>query len=269
MNLTASTISRMTRRAALALGIAASALTLTAPASHATTAPPRCTIKAPVTAAGYTAMFARINPTVWGAADTALTVHLPGKAVWLFSDTAYAKPGVRYDTLSGWARFTHSSAIVQTAGCLRVNGAQVLPNEGGLIYWIDSGTPMDASHIRVIGYEMNASTNAATGRFRAAQVGVWPDGAVRFQRWLGYVPAPKPSPLVKNSGLMGNSVSYQGHVIASNILTGPTDEYTYSPQLHPELGLAGGKTLLSLAVGWLTTTPTWQQARPIFREVRL
>lgn len=226
---------------------------------------PACTTAAPSTAAGYKAMFAKIDPAVWGAGDTALTVHLPGRAVWLYSDTA-SGPNPQH-----WTRFVHNTAINQTAGCLHVSnrGAQVLPNDGILYYWIDSAAPIDATHIRVTGYEMDSTTQATTGRFRDAQVVVSTGGDVTFQQWLRYRPAPAPTGLVKDGGYMGNSVSLNGTVICDNILTPPTAQYTYSPQLHRELPLASGKTLLSLAVGWVSGTPTWQDMRPVYREVTL
>lgn len=243
-------------------------------AAAAATAPPRCTIKAPVTAAGYTAMFAHVNPTVWGAADTALTVHLSGRVLWLFSDTPRAKPGGRFDILADWAGMTHSSAIMQTSGCLHVSPGQVLPNDTrqGTYYWIDSARAVSATQVVVNGYELRQGApwwSAHTGRFRAGLVSIDPFGNVRFQRWLGYIKQPPLPPVVKDGGWLGNSVSYHGKVILDHILTPPTAEYTYSPQLHPGVGLASGKNLLSLAVGWAAGTPTWQQARPIFREVTL
>lgn len=283
MSISSPTIARTARRAAATLGVTAALLTACAagcsavtpgqpaasPAAHRPVGT-RCAIPSPVTAAGYTAMFAKLDPTVWGAADTALSVRLPGRAVWLFSDTASAKPGAAYDTFADWGRFVHSTAIMQTSGCLHVSnrGAQLLPDAGNNFYWIDSASVIDRATLRVTGYEMDYRTRATTGRFRSALVSISTAGDLYFRRWLGYVAAPSISPLVKDAGLLGNSVSYNGTVICDNILQ-PGPEYTYSPQLHPELGLASGETLLSLAVGWVSGPPTWQQARPIFREVAL
>jgi hypothetical protein len=210
-------------------------------------------------------MFAAVDGNTWGAGDTALTVALPGRSVWLYSDTA-SGPDPQH-----WTRFVHNTAIVQTAGCLRVanSGGQILPNDptSGDYYWIDSASAIDSTHLRLLGYEMDPATQATTGQFRAATVAVTAAGDLMFQGWQGYVPAPAATGLVKDDGLMGNSVSLNGTVIADNLLTPPTAEYTYSPQLHRELRLANGQTLLSLAVGWTSGTPTWQDMRPRYYAV--
>lgn len=232
---------------------------------------PACSKPAPTSAVGYKSLIDSIDPVVWGSGDTGLTVALPGRSVWLFSDTAYAKPGTTYNTPANWAKFDHSSAITQIKGCLHASPWQVMPNDSVLntYYWVDSAQPLNDTQITVIGFEMRNQpdwTTAATGKFRKALVNVNPNGNVSFSKWLGYVDPPA-HPLVKDGGTMGNSVSYYGKVIIDPILAPGSDAYTYSPELHPELKLSSGKTLLSLAVGWSTITPTWQQSRLIFREV--
>lgn len=227
---------------------------------------PKCAVPAPTTADGYRAMFAKVDPGVWGAGDTALSVPMPdGRSVWLYSDTAAGSDPQH------WTRFVHSTAIVQTGGCLRVSraGAQVLPNEAdGRFYWIDSASALDASHLRVLGYELSPA-GAWTGKFRAAAVALSAAGDLTFTGWLGYVPPPTPSLLVKDFGIMGNTVSYNGAVICDPVLPAPSDQYTYSPQLHREARMASGRVLMSLAVGWVSGTPSWADLRPIYREVTL
>lgn len=235
-----------------------------------------CPTPAPTTADGYTAMFGKLDPTAWGAGDTALTVPMGGRSVWIYSDTAYAKPGAPYDVLSGWARMTHSSAVVQTGGCLHVSaaGAQVLPNDpsGLYYYWIDSATALSSTQLRVVGYEMAPGAQVGTGRFRAAVVNLSAAGDLTFDHWIGFVAQPALPPLTKDGGYLGNSVSMTatGQVVIPAVFPAWTLQYSYSPQTHRELRLASGKTLVSIAVGWSGDAPhAWTECRPIYREVTL
>lgn len=207
--------------ATLALaGLAAAVLTACGHGQHATSpatttpttspvAAKPCNRPAPTTAAGYAAMFAHTPLAQWGGGDTAITVTLGHRHVWLFSDTLST------------GRFVHSTAITQDGGCLHVShaGAQLLPNGAASWYWIQTARAAGASTIRVKAVQVHATGTGpwdfTTGRARYAIVTVNQAGDVTFSRWLpGTHPATPPIGTLRRTG--PGRVSY-GQVIHRDI----------------------------------------------------
>jgi hypothetical protein len=217
-------------------------------------------------------MFAGLPTSQWGAADTGLSVRVGGTNVWLWGDTISG--------VTSWSpyvgRFVHSSAITQTAGCAHVShaGAQVLPNEaGGDWYWIESATAVDTAHLRITAQRVHrtgpgAWDFAVVGERTATASLV--NGDVTFQSWTSvYVP---PQHIVRKDGPYppwSSTVSEisNGKVLATG-LPHTTEHFSYSPFVHPEIHLASGKTLLSVATN---STPLVSYAgyRPLWFEVTL
>jgi hypothetical protein len=133
-------------------------------------------------------MFARTPIDQWGGADTAITVTVGARRVWLFSDTLST------------GRLVHSTAITQTGGCLHVShrGAQLLPDFTNGWYWITAARPYGTSSLRIKAETVRRTGNGpwdfATGRSRYAIAAVNRAGDVTFSRWLpGTVASDKPS----------------------------------------------------------------------------
>lgn len=86
---------------------------------------------APTTAAGFTALWATIDPDQWGGADVSLSAPLTdGRVVWLYGDTLSRRHGM-----------VHSTGITQHGGSLHVSraGTQLLPDDpDGTVYWIEA-----------------------------------------------------------------------------------------------------------------------------------
>jgi hypothetical protein len=171
--------------AAVATSVAPAARTAAHPAVVAA-APARCTRPAPTTAAGYTAALAAVPTSQWGGADLSVSVPMPdGRIVWLYGDTLSGP------TVDRFARFVHSTAIVQDRGCFHVSaaGAQVLPNDSAKrISWPSSGIALDGSHLLVASGQMQLTGACAfcfshTG-IRGAILTLSPAGDVTFSSWL-------------------------------------------------------------------------------------
>lgn len=202
---------------------------------------PSCSSPAPRTAGGYTAMFARLDPAQWGGGDVAITAPLGDRTVWLFGDTLST------------GRFVHSTAIVQRGGCLHVShgGAQLLPDQHvaarptvadpSTVYWIEEARALGpdalavtARAVDIVGTGPWAFHDA--GFESTALVSVDEVGDVTFRRWLAVTRSPAPRP---------------GPVIDCEAPAPPKPHHLcYGPQRHPELRLAGGRTLVTVSQNW-------------------
>jgi hypothetical protein len=216
----------------------------------------RCAAAAPSTPAGYAAMFSHIPADEWAGGDGGITVPFGPRSIWLFSDTFSARPH----------GFAHSTAIVQTGGCMHVShaGGQILPDDADTraqvsghaavihhIYWIESGHVIDGTHIAITARAMKlvphwdgkrrelvyGEWDFADGGFdRTALVSVSASGDLTFVRWTATVRAPAP-----NAGSMldceAPAPATPGH-------------FCYARHIHPELRLAGGRLLVTTSQGW-------------------
>jgi len=222
--------------------VGASRPTSARPVVHS--APP-CRRSAPTSAAGYAAMFAGVDPARWGAADVALSVPLPdGRVVWLFGDTLSTR------------RFVHSSAIVQTGGCLHVSGggSQLLPDADAThVYWISSARVV-AGGMNVTAREIELTGRGPwdfrdDGHDRVALVRVVGDD-VEFARWLGRheSAAPDPGPMI------AIDPAHRHH-------------FGYGRRPHPEAQLASGDVLVTTCQNWDDGRPhPFSAYRPLFSE---
>ena len=209
---------------------------------------PACAAPAPATAAAYQALWATLPAAQWAAADLSLSVPLAdGRDVWLYGDTF---------TNSG--DFHHSTAIVQTGGCLHVSGAgaQLLPNDpDGGIYWINSARSLASDRIEVNAQAIMISGTGILGftdrgYARTANLTVTPSGDIAFDGWTGTIPGD--SPVGTFEPIPGN--------------TDPT-HFGYARTNHPEAHLADGKTLQTICQGWTDTAlHPFTSLAPIFEE---
>lgn len=186
---------------------------VTHPARHS-----GCHAAAPATAAGYAAMFARTPAAQWAGGDTAITVQVGARHVWLFSDSLST------------GRFVHSAAIVQTGGCLHVShaGQQLLPNTRTGWYWITSATVYGRSGLRIKAESVKQTGQGpwdfATGRSRYALATVNAAGDVTFTRWLPGTPtADKPAGTLVRTGpgrvTYGRAVHHDIRIGSSYLVT--------------------------------------------------
>lgn len=242
---------------AVLVGVAAFELALTGPPALRSVAPApiadraahrspaRCAALAPTSVAGYTAMFAAVDPAAWGAGDVAISVPVGPRSVWLYGDTFAT------------GRFVHSSAITQDAGCLHVSrgGAQLLPNDDAThIYWVTSATSAPAGQVvvraRAIVLTGTGGWDFRDGGFsRDATTTLDAAGDLTFVSWGPRlrVPAPDPGPMY----------SYGPH------------HFGYGRLTHPELALASGAVLVSVSQNWDDgTLHRFADYRPIFSEAR-
>jgi hypothetical protein len=191
-------------------------------------APTRAHVPAPTTVKGYADMWASIDPAEWGGADVSISVPLPdGRAVWLYGDT-----------LSGNNGFVHSTAIVQDGGSLHVSagGKQLLPNDDDHhIYWVEDAKSIGGGQLAVDASPMEIGNKSAWDfhrtrpEARRAIVQVDANGDVHFVKWAGWVKGQPIEPTVT--------------------ILGP-NHYAYGAQAHPEVKLASGKTLYTVAQNW-------------------
>lgn len=206
-----------------------------------------CFKATPTTAQGFANMFASVSTKEWGAADVSISVPLSdGRSVWLYGDTFSE------------GRFVHSTAIVQTKGCLHVSngGAQLLPNDDDRhIYWIESGKQIIAGRlsVRARGVEITDPSNPwgfkDAGFSRDALVTVDYYGNLHFVSWGPKIvsPAPDPGQFVK--------------------LDDNPHHFGYSERAHPEFKLASGKTLWTTCQNWDDgVLHPFADYRPIFSE---
>jgi hypothetical protein len=179
-------------------------------------------------------MFARLPQTEWAAGDDGISIPFGKTSIWLFGDTMSARP----------QGFVHSTAIVQTDGCLHVSraGAQLLPNDDAHhIYWIESARPVDRAHIAVIARAIVLTGTCLwcfhDGGFdRTALMSVSAGGDLTFLRWTAkaHTPPPDPGPLLDCEA---PAPALPGH-------------FCYARSVHSELRLAGGRVLVTTAQGW-------------------
>lgn len=214
---------------------------------------PACGEPAPTTAAGYRSMLDAVPVSEWGAADVSLSVRLSdGRVVWLYGDTLST------------SRFAHSTAIVQTGGCLHVSrgGVQLLPDEKvvahpttrrpTVIYWISAA--------RVAGAGL-----VVTGR-RIAIVGAgpWDFKDTGFERVFTVSVSAGGDLSVVRSKLNRSAVPDPGPLID---IGGPAHHFGYSRHTHPWAKLASGKTLVTTCQNWddgaVHPLPSY---RPIYTE---
>lgn len=205
---------------------------LTAAASStrtATAAPASCSTSWPTTAKGYEALWAKLDPAQWGAADLSVSVPLPdGRVVWLYGDT--------FST----GRFVHSTAIVQSGSCLHVShaGAQLVPNDNARrIYWLQGGRAvaeradgtnlvLTARSVRIL--DPTDPWGFADGGFsREARAHVDDQGDVTFIGWGRKRHTAEPDP--------GPMVVFGAH------------HFGYSIQHHTWAQLEDGRTLTTVA----------------------
>ena len=105
-----------------------------------TTAPRRCPVPAPVTAAGFQALFDAKHDDSWSGGDQAASFPLPdGRVLWLFGDTVLGRqtPTGRY---APGARMVHNSFLLQDRGCLQAvrgpHGSAPIPDAAnGDYFW--------------------------------------------------------------------------------------------------------------------------------------
>jgi hypothetical protein len=210
----------------------------------AVVAPKGCTKPAPTTTTGYAAMFAAVPTSQWGAGDLSISVPLGHRSVWLYGDTFSA------------GRFVHSTAIVQTGGCLHVShaGAQLLPNDDAHhIYWINTATAHGSTlTIQALAITLTGKGVWAfryTGHIRTAQATVSPAGDVTFVRWTAdrKSPMPSPSPVYR--------IDNRPH------------HFGYARHTHPEAHLASGRMLVTICQGYDDgILHPFADSRPIFTE---
>lgn len=222
-----------------------------------------CHAPAPTTAEGYAALFAGINPAEWGAADTALTVKVGNRSVWLFGDTFSSGP-------DGEGRFVHSTAITQNGGCLHVShaGAQLLPDQHAVaipttahpsvIYWIEGGRvsgrnllDIAARAIQIVG---SGPWDFRDGGYtRHAAVGIDAAGDLTFERWTATLAGPAPDP---------------GPMINCDAPAAPRPHhFCYARHTHPELLLADGHPLVTVSQNWDDgTLHPFTDYRPLFSD---
>lgn len=147
--------------------------------------------------------------------------------VWLFGDT--------FST----GRFVHSTAIVQTGGCLHVShrGVQLLPNDSpSRIYWVRSAR-WYAGALRVTA-RLTILTGTGPWDFhdggaqRTFTVTIDRAGDARVVRRgpLERSPAPNPGPMYR--------------------LDGQPHHFGYGRHVHPELRLSGGRVLVTICQNW-------------------
>lgn len=228
----------------------------------AITRPAGCTAPAPSTAAGYARLFARVPTAQWGAADLALTVPVGGRSVWLFGDTFSGGP-------DGTGRFVHSTAIVQHRGCLHVSrqGAQLLPDDRvelrptrahpSRIYWITSGRARTATSLEITARSIVVFGTGAWdfrdgGVSRTALVRLGRSGDLTFHGWIRSERTPPPD---------------AGPLINCDAPKAPRPHhFCYARHEHPELRLAGGRILVTIAQNWDDgTLHRYPDYRPLFR----
>lgn len=242
---------------ALATGLAVDALLVpgASAATHINGGSPRaeqrqtCARPAPSTAAGYADLFGTLDPRVWGAADVSISVPLPdGRELWLYGDTM---SGADPQHLSG---FVHSSAIVQSRGCLHVadGGRQLLPNvDPDHWYWIQGASAhgtavtMTARLIARTGPGPWGFADAGSTATFTAMVDAGGDLHLTGTPTVVAAPAPDPGPMLR--------------------LDGRPHHFGYARVVHPDLPLSGGRVLATTCQNWDGPGASgWADYRPLF-----
>lgn len=237
----------------LAIGLAVDAMLVpgASAATHQSTSSPRpaCTRPAPATAAGYTRLWASLDPRIWGGADVSISVPLgDGRELWLYGDTM---GGTQPQHLTS---FVHSSAIVQSGGCLHVanGGQQLLPNvDPDHWYWIQDAVVRGGSvtiRARLIARTGPGVWGFADAGYTAtftATVSAAGDIRVAGSPRVAAAPAPDPGPMLQ--------------------LDGRPHHFGYARVVHPEITLAAGGVLVTTCQNWDGPGATgWADYRPLF-----
>lgn len=228
---------------------------------------------APDTAAGYAAMMRALPTLQWGAADVAITEQVGPWVVWLWGDTLSGVTS--WDPWVG--RMVHSSATTQRDGHLRVShgGAQLLPDDpDGSYFWIHSARAVDSYHLHI-----SADHVRSTGPgpwdfevigFRTASALV-SGGDVTFDRWTGGPDIPKDNVVTKDGGEYAPwSQTVSEVATGRTLVTGlphAADHFSYAAEIHPELPLASGRTLMTVCHNG--TLRRYADYGPLFFEVAL
>lgn len=192
--------------------------------------PASCAKPAPTSAAGYARLWETLPADQWGAADVSISVPLrDGRVLWLYGDT-----------FSEGGRFVHSSAIVQTGGCLHVSkgGAQVLPNDrADRIYWIhdaharrDGTVAIRARLIKLTGKGVWAFEDG--GAWRTTVVRVTPAGDLVT---------------VRRGQLVKSAAPARGQMYR---LDENPRHFGYARESHSWAKLASGRTLTTTCQNW-------------------
>lgn len=242
---------------ALAAGLAVDAL-LVPGASAATHAgrsalarhdPERCDRPAPTSAAGYAAMFGALDPRVWGAADVSISVPLAdGRELWLYGDTM---SGADPRQLSG---FVHSTAIVQSGGCLHVadGGRQLLPNlDADHWYWIQDAS----AHGMTVTIDARLIARTGSGPWGFADAG-------STATFTAAVDAAGDVHLVGPPAVAASRPPDPGPMLR---LDGRPHHFGYARVDHRDIVLSGGATLVTTCQNWDGPGATgWDDYRPLF-----
>jgi len=200
-----------------------------------------CTAQTPTTARGYTTLWSKLPVTQWGGGDVSISVKIGARTVWLYGDTLST------------GRFEHSTAIVQTAGCLHVShgGAQLLPNSGLSWYWIAAASADGPTDVKILAESVHRTGSGvwsfAVGTSRYALASLNSAGDLTFSHWLtsSATPAKPVGTLLR--------VGY-GHL-------------EYGQVVHHDIRLADGHYLLTICQNWDDgKTHPLQAYAPIFGE---
>lgn len=228
---------RQSSAAPVAHGVAAPVMV----ARPAVATPSACSKPAPASAKAYAALWASLDARQWGAADVSISVRTSHGIAWLYGDTLET------------GRFQHSTAIVQTGGCLHVShaGAQLLPNDDAHhIYWIESarvvpgGLAVTARSIVLVG---KGAWDFRDGGFARTALVTVSGGDLTFQRWT--------AKLVRPALPAGPMYSYGPH------------HFGYARHVHPEIRLADGHRLVTTCQNWDDgVMHPFADYRPIFSE---
>lgn len=221
-------------------------------------------VPAPTTAAGYTRMFAQVDPNQWGGADVSISVPMSAtRSVWLYGDT-----------LSGYHGMVNSTAITQDGGTLHVSqgGNRLLPQADNdsqgrkVVYWIEAAHKVGPNTISVTAGPTWVSNSGQSGmgwgrhtaKSRTGLLHVDANGDVTFERWTGWTQE------VKNgNGWLGtkDGAPFEKEGVV-----------WYGKESHPEAHLASGKTLVTICRNSLTParhadgSTDYTAYRPVYLE---
>lgn len=222
--------------------------------SLATARPTTCNRPAPLTADGYTALWSSLDSHVWGGADVSVSARLAdGRVLWLYGDTM---SGADAQHPTG---FVHSSAIVQSAGCLRVSsgGRALLPDvDRNHWYWIEDAT------VRGTSVTIRARLIARTGP------GVWGFADSGFAAiFTAAVDATGDVRLTGRPVLQASAAPNPGAMLH---VDGRPHHFGYARVVHTDIPLADGRVLVTTCQNWDGPGATaWADYRPIFSSVPL
>lgn len=167
---------------------------------------------APVTAAGFTKLFATAP-----AADVGLSVLIGSRSVWLWGDDL--------------GRGTRSSATVQRGNCLTTSGQLLVNDSPSAIYWIRSAEALPGDRLAV-----TARLIRITGK------GAWDFADGGFDRTSVFALTPTDTLRLASTGpLVKTPAADPGRFY--RVDPAHPQHFGYSRHTHPEFALASGKTL--------------------------